>query len=44
MKLNLRFLYLLPLLALVATLHNFTEFVFPSLIKQPYESPAALEH
>ena len=43
MKLNLRFLYLLPLLALVATLHNFTEFVFPSLIKQPYESPAALE-
>ena len=43
MKLNLRFLYLLPLLALVATLHNFTEFVFPSLIKQANESPATLE-
>ena len=29
MRLNIRFLYLLPVLALVFTDHAFTEFVFP---------------
>ena len=44
MKLNIRFLYLLPLLAIISTMNSFAEFAFPSLIKKPEESPASLEH
>lgn len=42
MKIRLHFLYLLPLLAIISTLDSFAEFVFPSLIKMPNESPPAL--
>ena len=42
MKLSLRFLYLLPLLAVLVTMDSFMEFAFPSLIKLPEETPPAL--
>lgn len=43
MRISLRFLYLLPLLAIIVTLEPFTEFIFPSLIKLPNETPAEVE-